>query len=140
VAYAHHMPTVKLTDAEALAKLCEEVLREAEPVKNVERGGVDLRKLDEEGTKFELVITYSYRTGKLLSKNKTVVAVVPVSRSPSGALEVDVDGTVIRSLTFVKGNFEEEWSGSVEEAKSKFPEVVQAFKRDVESLLARASQ
>ncbi len=133
------MPRLTLESAESLARLCEGVLREAEPVKGVERGGVDLRKLDEAGTKFELVLTYIYRSGKLAKKEKTVIAVIPVQREVNGVFNMDLEGVVFRSLTFRKGNFEEEWSGSAEEVGAKFPEVAEAFKRDVEALLARAS-
>lgn len=133
------MPMVSLESADRLAKICEGVLQEATPVKNVERGGVDLRKLDEAGTSFELVLTYSYKAGKLAKKERTVIAVIPVRRVTNGLFDLSLSDVVFRSLSFKKGNFEEEWSGNVEEAQAKFPEVVEAFKHDIDSLLAKAT-
>ena len=131
------MPTVSLDGADRLAKICEGVMREAPPVRNVERGGVDLRKLDEAGTNFELVLTYVYKAGKLAKKERTVIAVLPVKRVANGLFDLGLENVVFRSLSFKKGNFEEEWSGNIEEAQEKFPEVVEAFKLDIDSLLTK---
>jgi len=130
------MTLIKVKDPESLAKAYVELTMQSEPAKNVERGGADLRKLDEAGTKFELVITYTVKAGRF-SKEKTVIAVIPVSRVANGVLQMDVNNVTFRSLAFKKGNFEEEWSGSLSEAQSQFPDLVKVFETDIKNLVAK---
>lgn len=132
------MALIKVKDPEALVKAYADVAVQAEPVKNVTRGGADLRKLDEAGTKFELVINYSVKAGRF-SKEKTVIAIVPVNRVANGVLDLNLNDVVFRSLAFKKGNFEEEWSGNLSEARAQFPDVVKAFEEDVQSLVEKLS-
>lgn len=130
------MQRIHLQNPETLIKIYEAATREVEPPKSVVRGGADLRKFDEAGTKFELVLTYTYRSGRF-SKEKTVIAAVPINRAANSLLEVDLSGVTFRALTFKKGNFEEEWSGSIDEARAQFPEVVEVFETDVKALLSK---
>ncbi|MCS7105326.1 MAG: hypothetical protein NZ954_07155 [Thermofilaceae archaeon] len=133
------MQTLNLKNPETLVKKYEQIVCEAEPVKNVERGGSDLRKLDEAGTNLEFVITYTYKPGRF-SKEKTVIAVIPVERMGNGVFTGDVSRVVFRSLSYNKGNFEEEWSGGLGEAKTRFPEIVKAFEEDVKALTEMLSK
>lgn len=132
------MALIRVKDPEILAKAYGNIAMQSEPLKNVARGGADLRKLDEAGTKYELVITYTVKTGKF-SKEKTVIAVIPVCKVADGVMDVDVNSVTFRSLSFKKGNFEEEWSGDLNEARSQFPDVVKAFEADIDGLVARFS-
>jgi len=133
------MQNFRLTNPEALVNVYSRVAQEAAPAKNVSRGGADLRKLDEAGSNLELVITYVYKPGRF-AKEKTVVAVVPVKRVENGVFVGEVGATVIRVLSMKKGNLEEEWSGSLEEAKAQLPEVVNAFEADMEALTKTLSK
>lgn len=130
------MALIRVKEPEVLAKAYGSIAVEAEPVKNVARGGADLRKLDEAGTKFEFVITYTVKAGKF-SKEKTVIAVVPVSRVANGVLDLNLNDVTFRSLAFKKGNFEEEWNGNMDEAREQFPDVVKAFEIDIKSLVGK---
>jgi len=133
------MQSFRIINPEKLVNVYGRVAQEAAPVKSVARGGADLRKLDEAGSNLELVITYVYKPGRF-AKEKTVVAIVPVKRVENGAFVGEVGSTVIRVLSMRKGNFEEEWSGSLEEAKAKLPEVVSAFEADIEAITKTISE
>jgi len=127
------MQSLQLRNPEKLVEVYGRLAQEAPPVKNVVRGGSDLRKLDEAGSNLEFVITYTFKPGRF-SKEKTVVAVVPVKRSANGVFIGDVGATVFRVLSLKKGNFEEEWSGSLEEAKAQLPDVATAFEADIKAI------
>lgn len=96
-----------------------------------------MRKLDEAGSTYEFVITYTFKPGRF-AKEKTVVAVVPVKREMNGLFDCDASGVTFRVLAFKKGNFEEEWSGDLEKARSEIPDVVRAFEEDVADLSSAA--
>lgn len=127
------MRNFQLKDPEKLVEVYSRVAQEAPSAKNVVRGGSDLRKLDEAGSNLEFVVTYTFKPGRF-AKEKTVVAIVPVKRTSNGFFVGEVGATVFRVLSLKKGNFEEEWSGSLEEAKAQLPDVVSAFEADIEAV------
>lgn len=129
---------LELRNPGELLKRYERVVSEAQPVKGVVRGGSDLKKLDEAGTTYEFVITYVYKPGRF-AKEMTVVAVVPVKRLVNGVFTCDFSSAIVRVLSYRKGNLEEEWSGSLEEAKGRVLEVASAIEADAEALAASPS-
>jgi hypothetical protein len=130
------MQSFQLRNPEKLVEVYGRVAQEAPSVKNVVRGGSDLRKLDEAGSNLEFVMTYTFKPGRF-AKEKTIVAVVPVKRTANGVFVGDVSSTVFRVLSLKKGNFEEEWSGNLEEAKAQLPDIASTFETDIEAI-ARA--
>ena len=133
------MRSFRVANPEELVSAYSRIAQEAAPVKGVTRGGADLRKLDEAGSNLELVITYVYKPGRF-AKEKTVVAIVPVKRTENGAFMGEMGSTAIRVLSMKKGNLEEEWGGSLEEAKARLPDVVGAFEADMKAIAETLSK
>lgn len=131
------MQHFKVENPEKLVAAYSSIVSSKGGGKSVGRGGSDLRKLDEAGSTYEFVITYTFKPGRF-AKEKTVVAIVPVRREMNGLFECNVGEVTFRVLAFKKGNFEEEWSGDLEKARSEIPDVVRAFEDDIADLSSAA--
>lgn len=127
------MQHLKVDNPEKLVTAYSGIVSSKGEGKTVSRGGSDLRKLDEIGSTYEFVITYTYKPGRF-AKEKTVVAIVPVKRAMNRLFECNIGEVTFRILAFKKGNFEEEWSGDLGKAKSEIPDIVQAFEEDITDL------
>lgn len=126
---------IVLRNIERDAKVYEQLLLSKSESKKVRRGGCDVRFITEDKSKAELVTTYSFKKG-MLGKEKTVVVTLPLQRE-AGAYTGRIGESYFRIIVDKKGSYEEEWGGSLEEAKKEIPDITEAYLEDVGDLRAR---
>ena len=129
---------LKISNLEEASRKYEKLLLSKPEVKKVKRGGCDVRFITQDKTEVELVTTYSFKTG-FFGKEKTVVVTLPLKREANGDYAGRIDESFFRILVNKKGNFEEEWSGTLEEARGKIPDIVNAYLEDINDLKAQLS-
>jgi len=126
--------TLEVRNPEEALNALSRILSSKQGGKKVRRGGCDLRRLDEEGSTYELVATYVYKPGRF-SKERSVVVVLPLKRSPDGIYRGDLGEAVFRILVDKKGSLEEEWSGNLKDAEGKIPDVAKMYLEDMNDLV-----
>ncbi|HDD33834.1 MAG: hypothetical protein DRK00_03350 [Thermoprotei archaeon] len=126
--------TLEVRNPEEALNTLSKVLSSKQGGKRVRRGGCDLRRLDEEGSTYELVTTYIYKPGRF-SKERSVVVVLPLKRSPDGIYKGDLNEAVFRILVDKKGSLEEEWSGNLKDAENKIPDIAKMYLEDINDLV-----